>query len=87
MTELNKNNFEKKIFQDATISSIKEEYINIEFIDKESRNILYKINLVDIINDNVFVYTKYKNNFLETMWTDRKSKTRRTKKLKKIETD
>ena len=36
---------------------------------------------------NVFVYTKYKNNFLETMWTDRKSKTRRTKKLKKIETD
>ena len=87
LSELNKNNFDKKVFQDAIISSIKEEYINIEFTDKENRKVLYKINLVDTLNDNVFVYTKYKNNFLETMWTDRKSKTRRTKKLIKFESN
>jgi len=46
---------------------------------------LYKINLLDKENDNVFVYTKYKDNYLETMWTDRKSKTRKTKKLTEIE--
>ena len=81
ITELNGNNFDKRMFEEATIASIRKENINIQFTDKQGRNVLDKINLEDTVNDNVLVYTKYKDKFLETMWTDRNGKTRKKKKL------
>lgn len=81
IVELNKNNFDKTLFEESTIPYRNNEFMNIEFTDKQKRKILYKINLVDTINDNVFVYTKYKDKYIETIWTDRNSKTRKTKKL------
>ena len=49
LSELNKNNIDTNHFQEANISSQKDEYINIEFVDKVGRNILYKINLIDTL--------------------------------------
>lgn len=87
LSELSKNKVDKKIFQEANISTQKEGYINIEFIDSEGRQMLYKINVLDSLNDNVFVYTKYKNTYMETIWTDRKSRSRKTKKFKTLKSN
>lgn len=81
LSELTKKTTDVLLYKPARLTAFNNEYINIEFNDKEKREMLYKINITDTLNDNVFVFSKYKSDYLEMMWTDRKSKIRKTKKF------
>jgi hypothetical protein len=85
LSQLDKNKIDEKVFQTANITKQTKDFVNIEFIDDKGRQILYKINLLDKDNDNVFVYARHKDQYIECMWTDRKSRTRKTKKLIELE--
>lgn len=84
LSQLNTDKIDDRTFQTASITKLTHDYANIEFSDDKGRQILYKINLSDTLNDNVFVYAKHKDKYIECMWTDRKSKTRKTKKLSEL---
>jgi len=81
LLQLGKADIDENVFRQATITKQTKEYVNIEFVDSKGRQILYKVSLLDTESDNVFVYTKYDGKYIETMWTDRSNKTRKTKKL------